>query len=254
MAQIKRKKVSTAAASKQKKNLFKNKKFWIIFSIVAAIVIAAAIAIPIVVINLTSSETEHTDYFNKDLTYEYKDSEISFTKQNYEGIIMHTSELDFESEEGFATYQKHIFFFAFDLDAFYPDNSMDTDDTKYYNSVHKEALESMKKLQYAINKHNTLILTDDDKDNDDEVAYLYVVDLGKGSNSSLITTSYSAYFGGTGSEGFIFGYINGVDKLKKTYKYDDKDNSIFTTDMNEFNTTVCANVTEFMNDCNFRLE
>ncbi len=253
LAQIKRKKVSTAAAAKQKKNLLKNKKFWIISSIVAAIVIAAAIVIPIVVINATKGETEHTDYFKKGTTYSYKDTDVSFTKANYEGIIMHTSELDFESEEGFTTYQKHIFYFAYDLSKFYPDTTMDTDDEKLYNSVHKEALESMKKLQYEINKYNNEILNDSNADNDEDVAYLYVVDLGKASNKSLTSSSYASYFGGTGAEDFIFGYIAGVDKLKKTFEYDDKDHSIFTTNMNEFNTTICDTAIEFMNDYNFRL-
>lgn len=253
MAQIKRKKVSTAAASKQKKSLFKNKKFWIISSIVAAIVIAAAIVIPIVVINANNSDSTETDYFEKGTVYQYQSKDVTFTKGNCDGIIMHTNDMDNESEEGFATYQKHIFYFAFDLSTFYPDTTNDTDDEKKYNSVHKEALDSLKKLQYSIDEYNKAIKNDDNSENDDEVAYLYIVDLGKGSNSLAVSTTYSSYFGGTGAETFIFGYIAGVDKLKKTFEYDDKDYSIFTTDMNEFNTTVCDEAIQFMNDHNFKL-
>ena len=251
MAQIKRKKVSTAKVANQKKNLFKNKLFWII-SCIALVLITAGIVIPIVVINYNNSNVEHKDYFGIENTY--NDNKINFTKANYDSIIMHTSELDFEDKEGFKTYKMHVFFFAFNLDEFYPDTTMDTDDNKLYNITHKEALERMQILQYEINKYNEKLLNDDDKDNDDEVAVLYVVDLSKAANSNLVQSTYSSYFGGTGEESFVFGYIAGVDKLVKSYKQKDKEYNIFTTDMNTFNTTVCNNAVEFMNTYNFKSE
>ena len=251
MAQIKRKKVSTAKVANQKKNLFKNKLFWIISSI-ALVLITAGIVIPIVVINYNNSKVEHKDYFGIENTYNGK--VINFTKANYESIIMHTSELDFDDKEGFKTYKMHIFYFAFNLDEFYPDNSMDTDDNKLFSTTHKDALESMQKLQYHINLYNEKILNDDDKDNDDEIAQLYVVDLSKASNNNLIQSTNASYFGGSGEESFIFGYIDGVNKLKKNFKRDDKENSIFTTDMNTFNTTVCDNAIQFMDNYNFKSE
>ncbi|MCR5231043.1 MAG: hypothetical protein K6B64_00175 [Acholeplasmatales bacterium] len=249
MATIKRKKVSTAKAAKQKKNLLKNKLFWIISSI-AIVLIAAGIIIPIVIVNNQNSTTEQTDYFAN--THTYAGNEITFKKANFEGIIMHTSEVDFETEEGFATYQKHIFFFAFNLSNFYADNSMDTDETKYFNSIHKEALTSMLKLQNAINNYNNAILNDNVADNDDEVAYLYVIDLSKGNNASTVSSSYSDYFGCSDGQSFAFGYINGVNKLVKEYKLNDVAQSVYTNDMNEFNTTVCDNSIAFMNDYNFK--
>ena len=253
MATIKRKKVSTARVAKQKKNLLKNKLFWIISSI-ALVVIAAGIIIPIVIVNSQSSTTEHTDYFAISHTYDNK--EIKFTETTYEDIIMHTSEIDFEAEEGFSTYQKHMFFFAFDLSKFYPDKSMDTDDTTYYTATHKEALNSMIKLQSRINAYNNTILNDDDNSNDEDVVYLYVIDLSKANNSKVVTAGLTKYFGSTDGKSFAFGYINGVDYIVKEYELTggEKTESLYTNDMNQFNTTVCDNAIEFIEVYNLKTE
>ena len=251
MATIKRKKVSTAKVAKQKKNLLKNKLFWIISSI-AIVLIAAGIIIPIVIVNSQNSNKEKTEYFS--ITHTYEDKEVNFTKSTYESVIMHTSELDFEAEEGFKTYQKHIFFFAFDLSTFYPDKSMDTDETTYFNSTHKEALTSMLKLQSQIDAYNKAILEDGNQDNDEDVVYLYVLDLSKGNNSYAVTSSYTQYFGCADAQSFAFGYINGVNKLVKDYKHNDITEILYTNDLNTFNTTVCDNAIEFMTVYNLKQE
>ena len=106
--------------------------------------------------------------------------------------------------------------------------------------------------RYIISTYNNAILNDNVADNDDEVAYLYVIDLSKGNNASTVSSSYTDYFGCSDGQSFAFGYINGVNKLVKEYKLNDVAQSVYTNDMNEFNTTVCDNSIAFMNDYNFK--
>ena len=108
LATIKRKKVSGKATQGQKKNgLLHNKKFWIISSIISALVIACAIAIPLIIMNM-SSEEEKVDYIAKE--HECHGEKITFKKMNYEGVLMHSRD---DYDDG--TYYKHIFFAVFDF-------------------------------------------------------------------------------------------------------------------------------------------
>ena len=249
MATIKRKKVSSKATQGQKKSdLLHNKLFWIISSVVLLIIIAASIAIPLIVNNLNKTSDESVDYVAKE--YSYKDTEITFKKMNYEGVLMHADVDDYDDN----TYYKHIFFVAFDFTAFYPDSSIDDgkddDDEKLYNEKHKLALDALIEIQYEINQYNKKLLEDDDESNDSEVAVMYFVDLSLSSNNGVIT---STAFGGTSdsTNSFVFGYIAGEDGFKSSYEYeydsknDPKTWSIFFTDYAALRTDY-RHVTEFI--------
>lgn len=213
LATIKRKKVSGKATQGQKKNgLLHNKLFWIISSIVLVIVIAASITIPVVIFNM-STEEEKIDYIAK--KYSYQNQEVSFKKMNYEGVLMHANENDYQD----STYYKHIFFAAFDFTSFYPDSKIDDGKSKddssvtfYYNQNHEKALDALVEIQYTIDQYNKDVTEESDK------AVLYLIDLSAGNNSKVIQ---SAKFGGSSdaTNEFAFGYIAGVDGFKKEYEY-----------------------------------
>ena len=220
LATIKRKKVSGKATQGQKKkNILHNKLFWIISGVGLALVLAAAITIPLVLANRGTTE-EKIDYVGK--TYTYNEKEVTFKKMNYEGVLMHANSDDY----GDGTYYKHIFFAAFDFTAFYPDKAIDDGKNKddesvtfYYNEQQDLALQALIEIQYTINQYNEKILADDDASNDSEVAVLYMIDLSVGKNKNVITSSK---FGGSSesTNEFAFGYIAGEDGFKSSYEYD----------------------------------
>lgn len=256
LATIKRKKVSTKATQGQKKTgLLRNKKFWIISCIVFIILVAAGITTGVLVARYYNKDTEKekVDYLAKE--YSYQDTTITFTKMNYEGIVMHLYPNDFND----GTYQKHIFFFAYDESTFYPDkaidNGKDSDDETLYNNTHDNALQELIKVQFAINKWNKKILSDGDDSNNDEVAYLYVVDISVANNNSALTSSQFVPSDATSGTTFAFGYIAGEDgpKLEFEFKNEDDKETLYTQDMNTFVTTVSANVRDFI-ESEFKLE
>ena len=218
LATIKRKKVSGKATQGQKwSKLLHNKLFWIISGVVLLIIIAAAIAIPLIVNNLNKSEDTKEDYVAKE--YSYKDTSVSFKKMSYEGVLMHSDVDDYDDN----TYYKHIFFVAFDFTTFYPDSAIDDgksdDDEKLYNKDHKLALDALIEIQYTIDQYNKGLLEDDDASNDSDVAVMYFIDLSLSSNKGAIT---STAFGGTSesTNTFAFGYIAGEDGFKSSYEYE----------------------------------
>lgn len=255
LATIKRKKVSTKAAQGQRKGLLHSKKFWLIFCIVFIILVAAGVTTGVLVAKYNKkTTTTKEDYLAKE--YSYKDTTITFTKMTYEGIIMHL----YPTDSGDGTYQKHIFYFAYDETQFYPDKAIDKgkdkdSDTLYYNQTNDEALKELIHLQFAINQWNNTILTDDDPSNDSEVAYLYIIDISKGNNSSLLSSSYFVPSGATNGSEFAFGYIAGEDGPKLNFEYESEDDTeiLYTEDMNTFVTTVSANVRKFITK-EFKLE
>lgn len=242
LATIKRKKVSGKATQSQKKNgLLHNKIFWIVSSIVLLVIIAASITIPLVISNRSTTE-EKVDYIGKEYT-SLKGDKVTFTKMSYEGVLMHSNSADYDEN----TYIKHIFYVAFDFDSFYPDEAIDSgkskDDTSvtfYYQEAHKTALDRLVEIQSLIDQYNNKIKTDDDSSNDTDIAVLYFVDLSKGNNSKVITSSA---FGGSSeaTNSFVFGYIAGEDGFKSSYEYEydgknePKSWGIFFTDFDGFN-------------------
>lgn len=250
LATIKRKKVSSKATQGQKKNgLLHSKKFWLIFSIVFIILAAAGVTTGVLVAKYnTSEEEEKEDYLAKE--YTWKDTTVTFTKMNYEGVIMHVYPDDYEDN----TYQKHVFYFAYDSTTFYPDKSIDNGksasdgDTLYYNETHGIALQELIKLQYTIDQWNNTILNDTDAENDTEVAYLYIIDISKVNNANALTSSYFIPTGGATSEDFAFGYISGEDGPKLEFEDTSEDDKeiLYTEDMKVFGTTVSANVRTFI--------
>ena len=245
MATIKRKKVSGKATQGQKKNgLLHNKLFWIISSIVLAIIIAASITIPVVLANRTTEE-EKVDYVGK--TYSYNNQDVTFTKMSYEGVLMHANENDY----GDNTYCKHIFFVAFDFSSFYPDSAIDDGKSKddssvtfYYNENQDKALKALVEIQYTIDQYNKNLTDESDK------AVLYFIDLSVGNNKKVLQ---SAKFGGStdATNEVAFGYIAGMDGFKKSYEYhkeskdDIKSWDIFFTDFATIRSDY-RHVTEFI--------
>jgi len=243
MAQIKRKKVSTAAVKGQKKdnNLVKSKKFWIIISSIVAGLILIGVLIWVIIYNVNkSSGNETPDYFggksdiamSNELT---KNETVSFTKSSYQGVLMHR-----DHNGSNEVYQEYIFVFATDLTKFYADDAINkglsTDDDNY---ISKSTIETDNKLfnqllqlQYEINNYNEARK----KDGGSEKAALYIVDTSIADNTSIFADTL---FGGSedNSTSILFCMLS-ENGLEKYYDYNNQDKtSLYSTDKSKIIST-----------------
>lgn len=252
MAQIKRKKVNSKATKGQKKDsLLKNKKFWIIFSSIAAALIIIGVTIGLIVY-FNSSDDENTvqDYFAGEatnLSYDYNDEKVSFTKMSYDGVLMHHE----VNDGGDDTFVKYIFVFATNLSTFYADRaiddgkSKDDDDVTFlYDKDANKVFNQLVKLQGSINEHNKNV-------SEDERVALYIVDTSIGDNTSIFADSEN--FGGSddSTNSVLFALLT-EDGFVKDFKNNDKETvSLTTNTLADVAMSMVNNAMIFMNDYNF---
>ncbi len=169
MARVVRK-VSNKASKEQKKTTSNNKKrnIWI-GSILAGIIVIAAVVVTIILCIRGSSESFHDYLAGEQIvkidgdSNEYK---TSFTKMTYSGVLYHhnnANENDVYLEED---YYKYVFVYAQDFHKFYPNKDKDKDK---YSKDDSELLARLARLQLRIDQYNETV-------NREEMAILYVVD------------------------------------------------------------------------------
>lgn len=251
MAQIKRKKVNSKATKGQKKeSLFKNKKFWIIFSSIAAALIIIGVTIGLIVhFNSSDDENKVQDYFAGEatnLSYDYNGEKVSFTKMSYDGVLMHHEVNDNNDD----TFVKYIFVFATDLSTFYADKAIDDGKSKddegvvfLYNKDANKVFSQLVILQGEIDKYNKTVA------HEDRVA-LYIVDTHVSDNLSIFADSN---FGGSddSTSSVLFALLT-EDGLVKEYKNNDKETvSLNTNNLYDVAYSMVNNAMIFMNDYNF---
>jgi hypothetical protein len=237
MAQIKRKKVSNKAVRKESfKKLMHNKKFLIIASSVLAVVILAAVLIP-VLIAINTKTKEKYDYFQGEAsTYEVAFTEngvkheVKFQELSYDGIRMvHEYQRDL-----------HIFTFATDFSSFYPDKAIndgvDEDSDEYIALSRIQTDDSifsqLCKLQYQIDEYN--------KKEGYVSVQLFIVDTSKASNVGLVTDSL--FISNSENDQLtLFTYMD-TDDLKTSYIVKEgqieRSISLNSTDKNEIKTSI----------------
>lgn len=257
MAQIKRKKVSKAATKGQGtggiKGLIKNKKFWILVS-----VLAVAVATVIILVNVLSSKSSESserkvqDYFGGEATNlsyhcDDTDKDVSFTKMSYAGVKLHNSDNNGDVND---TYVDYIFVFACDLNRFYADKAIDQDidedDTKYYSKEANELFNLLVKLQGNIDKYN-----EDHKDEEGSRVALYIVDTSINDNVPVYADTKLG-----GSDDFngnaMFTLVHADKPIKEYYNLDGKKKTIYSdTEYSVISSTSINAALIFMNEQNF---
>lgn len=213
------------------KNLIHKKLFWILSS-VALLLIAAAIIIPIVVINVNKKEeVKVDDYFGK--TYTVDNREVSFKKSSYSGVYMYSKLYE----------DSYLFVLALDLSTFYPTTLIDNDGNDLKNETHERIFKMITSLQEEIDIYNENSSADETK------AYLLIVD----TTISEYSDNGSIYddFGTTSSETPepLFFVYNSIDsEIKKSYKKTDTstEKTIYGESYNTLNGTVIQDAIEFV--------
>lgn len=212
------------------KNLIHKKLFWIL-SAVAVLLIAAAIIIPIVVVN--SNKTEEVkvdDYFGK--TYKIDDREIKFKKSSNAGVHMYSNLYE----------DSYLFVFALDLSKFYPETLKDKDGNELKDDTHERIFNMIKSLQEEIDIYNETSNEEDTK------AYLLIVDTTPNANSDN-GNIYDDF--GTVTEDInpLFFVYNSIEsEVKKTYKKTETspEKTIYGETYSALNGTVISDAIEFV--------
>lgn len=217
MAKIKKKRISSEATrklKKDKKGLLHNKLFWGIICAVLVAGITLAIVLPLTLNKSTTLTVP--DYFGQKQVYTESgtDHEVKFTKANYSSVLQHTNANQGNDGEGIENanmFTEYVMVFATDLSVFYPKEFLDNSGTDLKNENHEKAFNALIQLQYEIDKYNA------DETNDKDVS-LYIVDTRTSTyseNSGILTNTD---FGGSdsGSEVLLFLYTR--DGLKENYK------------------------------------
>ena len=146
MARIKR--VSNKAVARQKRaNIWKSKKFWIIASL-AIILVAAAIVIPVVLVNLKSKDTVH-DYFK-----EYQSETVKFENESYDGILNYIKDdyVNPQNNKDLSVDDAFVFFYT--STSFHPVDEEPTSTDDEYSKEDEALFENLVKLQTGIDTYN----------------------------------------------------------------------------------------------------
>lgn len=254
MAQIKRRKVSDKATKhikRDKKPLYKKKKFWIGLSsfLVACVGIVVCIALIIHFKNDSSDdEREVLDYFygesseldekvNKDLVKDSREYDENykpkFQKISLDGIKMHANAIEGDAN----TFIEYMFIYACDLSTYYPDEHIDDDidedeDEKLYNKTDYSVYKELTYLQYSIDKENKRLqdLAIEEDGEDGLPAYqirLYIVDTDDAENSVIYQDSLFGLSDDSDVQSSMFALLNNgkIDYNEK--KNDKKESQIY---------------------------
>ena len=216
MAKIKKKRVSSEATrklKKEKKGLLHNKLFLCIAGAVLVVGITLAIVLPIVLNQ--SSTVEVPDYFGEKQTYTDTASvnhDVTFTKSNYSNVLQHTNANkgnDGAGVENANMFVEYVMVFATNLSSFYPKELKDNNGDDLKVESHEKTFNALVQLQYEIDKYNA---------NSDKKVALYIVDTQASTyseNSGILTNTS---FGGSDSGSDVLLFLYTRDGLKKNYK------------------------------------